>query len=786
MSNNHQDQQDSPHPNQPDLNNLQSDVRQDLSVLTDNEDQVFLRHLWGSDITTIDAVESKALHSGCTQQRIEALKQLGLEAQVLDEQLLTILKRQGLAKGKEWLEQQLYRNHHPRIDRSLKVTLKKWKKQRVEYQQKSQRQKELEGSYQLPSPEFSGHHPNSLLNLEPHHHWKIHIDETGKIFDEDSYLLDLDNYTLGRVVALAEPVGRVDDLPPLTKGFHSSKQASIEIDQAIGNLLQRPVGILGFTLRDKILDGVHNSWMVAIHTLMRWVLRSLPLTAKATVEFLIEQRDGYSSKIDLLPQLDLMAAGYNTLHGGDRRVKLSARFVGKDDDPLNGYIDAICYTWGSSKWESRQRLATSRLQGHCLINGESQPMLRLLQALSNARSIEAPVWYQLMNWLDELPDHSIAHLALKELGKEISQQGKAWQGYLNFARQQLLGKQYQPRQLQQALGWLKETQPEGLELPPLLELEWLSLQQANANHSGHLATRRLLRFKELTEQLQEEDSPRCSAATLRIAMATTNSFAFDAASRLLEPWLAVPVAQVGTLNYGKMRSASAQIAALQGDLPAAIAQFDAALQVLGRLSSAGQRQRELQQTGSYRLLAALDQRSASEEDIFAYFAQKGQELNRDYVRELALTSRLSGQRQQIFDHFLLLRVMALSDHLGSLHSAYLDCRKDWGHGGEHPWPLISFYRGCLLIKSGDMEAGKEYQKEAIGQASYSENNGPIVQWQGLVFAAYLGFVDALQETKPYLDLKEKLPLCPWDRLQPPLAEESLADYLQARLPFNFH
>ena len=692
---------------------------------------LFRSYLWSSSSQAErNQAEDLALQAGYSRQQIYTLIELATTAKRVAAELESILDQDGEEVALAWLEKQ--KHQHWRVVNNLNYSLEKWRKRRQK--QKSYRSSAYRSS--LQPLVFEGEHPNSLLALQPHDHWQIYIDETGNQFDDNANDIGLRDRNLGRVAALAVPVGRVD-LPLLKKGFHSNKEEPAEVDKAVSTLLQQPVGILGITVHDASLRHLQREWLVTIDTLMRWLLRSLPLSQRSTVEFIIEGRSGYEEGVELGPLLEAIRADFDTLYSGERRVKISARFVGKDAEPLHSYADVVNFTWGSQTKPSRQRLSNSRWLGHCLLENDEDSLLRLLEALNNSRTLSADIWYRLMRHLYQLPAHSLVHNALNELQSLIRQRPKLWRVFLRHCQQQLQDKNYHPHQLRYGLGWLKACRPENISFPPILELEWMSLELAERNHRGELPSKEdLVRFGALIEQLEREDSRHCLQATLRIAISFSNAMHFDMAWQLLEPWLQVPVVQIGLLSYGKLLSCCGQVAALKGQLKQAIDYFDRALEAFGQLSDPEEAKPELHQTRCYRLLALTDQGQITEAMLANYYRGDQQNLNRSSIQLLARRDSIAATRQQNFDHYLLLRAMVLTPQLQHLHDLYLACESEWGSGHDHPWPLINYYRGWLLKQAGREAQARSYWDEAITLA-YSEGSGAVLQWMGLVMASSL-------------------------------------------------
>jgi len=138
-----------------------------------------------------------------------------------------------------------------------------------------------------------GQHPNSLHRQAPATHWRIYIDETGSVFDEQASALNPTDKDVGRIVALAMPAST--KLPELGN-FHATQASPAQVDNVLQTLLDARVGILGFSVQDSTAR--HSYWLGQVLHLIRWTLLQLPVPENAPscqVQIYIEKRDGYTS-----------------------------------------------------------------------------------------------------------------------------------------------------------------------------------------------------------------------------------------------------------------------------------------------------------------------------------------------------------------------------------------------------------------------------------------------------------------------------------------------------------
>ncbi len=647
-----------------------------------------------------------------------------------------------------------------------------------------------------------GRHPNSLRHLEAARNWDILIDETGEAFGPEVDQVGLGDNALGRIAALALPVDRVK-LPRLRKGFHARSEEPEDVDKAMKDLLRQPVGVLGFTQKDAI-PGLDRNWVSGVVTLMRWVLRLLPVDhpetetvpgESARITFHIENRSEYTAGVDLFVVARLLRAEMAELDPRFAQVNLEARFITKDGHRANGYIDALAYTWGSQAAVNRDRLRRSRLQGHCLLRPSDEAMERLYLLLDRHRELEPSEWYTLVSHLQDEPAGSLAREISQQLGGTLKSDAGRWKRYLAYVQSLMQRKDYVLAELCNALDWLAEWQPAEQQLPPRLQLLWRSASLARHNHMGAVALEDVRACLALSRDLREEAAAECCEADLRVAVAATNSFDFESAFGALNDWVGLPAAVPGLRNWAKVQSSLGQHAAFLGEFEDALNFWRVASEAFARLSDASEKQREARQTGTYRLLACIDQMvadSAAELD----FSARWQELTglapsafikRPEVRE-------DGPR---FEHHLLVRAMVALPGLESEIAAYLDIEKFWFSGIGHPWPLINAYRAALLHRAGKAKKAAIWAQSALDILAAEE--APLLQWMRQVLAVWLkaeGIRLAEEESDSGSDtLKNTLPAAPHEALaewsEALSAGEGLSpqqnwQWLNRCLPFNFH
>ncbi len=744
-------------------------------------DQVFKLASWGEDIpenrAQLDELFVELLKRSERNPQLiqEAQKKRNLGTQAYNKWIgcERRLKSTGYTvEFEEWFNQQV-NNTNGSIAYFLKSKLKRWQT----WHANKQVQIKTHAVCTLAALRFIDHHSSSLRHLTPHQQRHSVIDETGSEFDNSKQ--NISDKTLGRMVALAIPYHKVS-LPALKKDFHATSESDALLDNTIKTLLDNPVGIVGITINDDLL-GKSSRWFSGIYMLMRLVLRLLPIQGgQGKVEFFIEQRSGFDAQMSLLPIQQLLET---ELHALDKErfqhISLVLQFADKNHHPANGYVDAVAHMWAAASANSKTRLKHSALKGHCLLEPHHDVIDRTYAAIDQKLDLSAKDWYQLVSSISHEPSSSLLHSVLQQLGRQTQQQADIWHRYLDYISQSLKDKNYRLLPLKSALDWLAAYAPKNLSLPPMLTLHWYMARLACANHLGQNDIKLIEQSLVLGSQLLEENAPDVCHLHLRIAVAATNLFEFDAAQQVLDFWKDQAPRVMGLANYGKYLSSLGQIAAFKGNLSQALTYFDQALETFAQLSDKKDRAKQQQQTQIYRLIAFMDMPEHSDSQVKA-------QLEQFFINPLdKVAQRLSvGDDNSRFEHHVLLRAMIT--HPALFEESYLNNASEWQVGDAHPWPLICAYRAWLLHAKNPNKAILWMQR-AIGLC---QNEGAILQWMAnvLTMMAQKQGINAAH-TIDLSDLKNELVHAPWPALQalqqantPQTIHKAFVDCL----PFNFH
>lgn len=631
-------------------------------------------------------------------------------------------------------------------------------------------------------PEFTRHHPNSLRHLPIHSNWEIVIDETGIEFEQTKDL-SINDYSLGRYVALAIPQGKAK-LDKLPETFHSAEEKPELLDKIINNILSQPVGVLGITAKDP-LSFNRPRWFSGVYRLLQLALRLLPLPNEGSkqVHVFIEQRSGFDTDTDLQVLKQLLLSELQSIDEARfSQLLLSLEITPKGKHPYLAHVDALAHCWGGSS--AKQRLTKAQFKGHCFLTPESGDLERIYAALDGKTALSPHDWFQAVCALPGEPEHSLLREAMRQLGERCQTQPKIWQNYLQTVRQRLNEKDYRPQALDEILGWLQTHAPAENKLPPLLQLRFQAVRLAADNHQGRMRLETVQNLLDLGDKLQHEAAPEVAQVYNRLAVAATNIYEFNHAKQILQHALKLPEIAVGRQQYGRLLSGMGQIHAFLGEHQTAASFFTQSVEKFEKLSDPTSAQKDIRQTCLYRLHNALDAGETWENIQPLATSVFGSSLDK-------AANKFSSSLDDRFTHHALLRLFAAyPQQTESAQKIYLGNEADWQSEAGYPWQLIHLWRGWLAHFAGnDFIAA-----EAFNLALDEEADGLTLQWIALttaVLAERLG----LGKSSPYpiaaeaARLETEFPQAPHAALQAlqksEAQPEKLLAALKACLPFNF-
>ncbi len=603
-----------------------------------------------------------------------------------------------------------------------------------------------------------------LHHLPPSPSWRFLIDETGTRFAHGD-----DGDREGRMVLIAIPEGV--DLPEI-KGFHASEAGADAIDRVVQTLIDAPVGILGLTVDDALLDD-HASWGVAIETLLEVALRVLPIDGPTTVRALIERRGVTDPRTDWTPFTDSLLRTLNRSETRLRGLTFSAQSVEKSHG-LIGYADAIAFTWGSTARVSRDRLARSRLLGRCLHPTSLSNERDLFDRLLRPGPFDADAWSRLLAIRDQEPDGWLDGLE-NNVNARLTRNDLAWHAALAHTSAHLDGDRLDVYRADRELRAIDLTRGER-SLTPRAALVWRIARFAIANHHGAIDTHPMRALRDEAMAFAAEDVRLMALALLHLAVRHTNRFDFAAAEAEMAPLARLDIQTLGLRAWGRVRSTIGQHRAFVGDLAGARHAFQDAWQAFQRLSDPAERQRESGQTDTYLCLATIDDPSIDNDVV-------RRRLAGHFGEDLAAAATAWAGREPTdhpYLHHLLLRYLVArgtEDERG----AYLSQLRGWKSGDAHPWPLIDAARACILPQR-DGVSGLQHCLDAspptIGARAYIH-----AALQAACVAAGGSWPDAADDLA---SLAPDFPAARLDQLRSVAESRApLVDAIAALLPFNF-
>lgn len=625
-------------------------------------------------------------------------------------------------------------------------------------------------------------HPSDIRSLKPSKSWHLVIDETGTDFGEDA---SLHTKSIGRFVGLLVP-DNGSILPKLKNGWHSVDESNAEIDRVLQILLNSTVGIFGLDVRSlPVTRG--ERWLDGIALLIDWVLRLMPIDGICNLEVFIEQRGCFNSTPpwDVIRRdcLRRLALAYTSRA---RNIGLNIQVIGKTGHQVNGYTDAVAYTWAQTSKSSTERLYKSQLLGTCLLDSsqgaDARSMLYSLDSFKQGINIPPSAWWDLLQSRNANNSSSIMTSFLKNIGVEAKNSVLCWNGFLKEVKNRMAITTLSIHALAKAVNWLQLYQPKTTSIPPVMRLAWLTVQLAQANHMGATEDKWESELELLGTQLFDETAPFVCQADLNRAVAATNRFDFSRAEFVLSKWNKCKPSEPGLLYWGQLQSSFGQHASFQDENRNAIPFFKKALGAFDRLSDEETRKRNLSQTRSYLAIAMMDCSQISAIDVRVAVEAVTGNLN-----EATIILAKSENPIDRYAHHLLLRWLVYRGDAESLTS-YFTNRENWITGRGHPWELILLYRGILLHPTEpDIAIDLALQAADI---AFGKDSGPTVKYIGAccrIVASIWG--KEWNEKKSILNkLVIDLPYAK-DRISMLLSIDSDTtspiDFLKAALPFNF-
>lgn len=676
---------------------------------------------------------------------------------------------------KSWIAKQA-ESQSARIVKNLQVIFDK----KIKYKNDKRQQYKKNTGFDVALPQVElvdGLHPQSLRALKPAQEWDVYIDETGTNFSLTAEDLNESDTSLGRVVALALPVGH--KLEPLKQSSHGVDLTHARIETLLKAITSNKCGVLGATLKRDL----HNtSWMSAIHQLTRWLILMLPVEGVTKVRVHIEKCAPYDNSAYL-------KALQETLEN-ELKMLLPKRFAGlhlsleimEKTNPYNGYVDAIANCWGSSDTVKRKMLARTAWRGTCLLQTTNLDRVEnLYRNIATGAEVTGKDWFDICTASTQEAEYSLFHDMLEQLGEQAKSTVQIWANYLQELRLRLSNKDFTSNSLRAALNWLETYKNETDFLPKLMQLQLTSLDLATGNHEGSSHLEQVGKVLDLVEKLKDEDAVEACQAVLRVAVRATHHYDFASSIPLIEQWLDYPVAMPGLLNHAKLHSTLGQLYAFQGQQPEALKAFDKATEVFKQISDRSSVNKDLEQTDVYRAITLIDAKDASAAKLVLDL------VNYSTTRTgIAGVERLARSESPLrFMHYLLLRLLVSQPELKEERKAYLGQEVEWQNDEGHPWMLINAYRAWLLQGAKQPALAADYMQLAIDGCF--ESSGAMLNWMGHCLLALAKSLQLQVNTKAVVSLPTgNYPQETLAELEKASNDKQRLTALTKLLPFNFH
>lgn len=567
------------------------------------------------------------------------------------------------------------------------------------------------------STPLPGYHPNDIRGLAPCGSWDLLLDETGDDF------IGTSKGNQGRFVGLLVNSDS-SELKRLPSSWHAVDEDIDQIDHVVQDILDAQCGIIGLSLatpKERWLDG-----MLAIVDL---VIRLVPLGGPVVINVLIEGRPPFVSGVDAqVAARDALARLGRAWPDRAEKIDLRIKIIPKTGHPLNGYVDALAYTWGSSSLDSRERLEKSELLNTCFLTFDAKAMTGFWDTWDRPGGITAEEWSRLVGSRDAKQRQSLVWHLLFELAVTWGREPARLEPYMAEVRRHLSSKAVNLGLLADQVEWIQSVVQNVSEIPAAMRLGWLTARLARANHMGDTEQQWFDEMERIADRLKQEDSPLVCHAHLHLAVNATNRYDFALAGQVLDVWSDCDPAVPGLRYWGEVQSALGQVAAFGGQTDDAVTYFDKALEAFSRLSDPVDVTRERSQTLCYKLIACMDAEERNDRLVAG--------LMREYLEIMGLSQDMVAAAKDLagsvdnrtkYAHHVFLRWLVLGGDERAV-AAYLDQRKVWKTGDGHPWPLIQCYRG-LLLRQIDQKASRGLVIDAA-EAAFTANQGPTVKLIG--------------------------------------------------------
>lgn len=618
--------------------------------------------------------------------------------------------------------------------------------------------------------EYSQH----IGDLEPASKWSILIDDTGSIFKNIKG--ERKDGPLGKLVALLIP--NYEELPPLPIGWHATelRYETGNITSVLRNICMHQCGIVGISV-ENLPSMQGDLWSLCILRLAELIFLMLPVDEYTSLRFYIEEHSEFTPEMSsTFKQMCNSAKMYlaKFLPEKARKINFDVRLIKKEDDPRNGYVDAIAYTWGQPFPEARKYL--KKWIGPCLWEGHSSELIDFMLRMAYP-GIED--WNKFLISFRKDAKNRYIERYLVEIKKGLKNDPKEWTRYLDAVREHLESKNIDLALLDEQLLFLKESRPVDLERNAERKLTFMTCELAHENHHGFTIDPGFLtEFSPLCEELFEQNPSLVAWADLNLSIAYTNTLDFAGAERVMHPWEKQQITVPGRQYHGQILSTLGQIQAFQGNQKGAISYFDKALDELVKNTDPDKAELDKAQTLTYKVIASMDSEDIDRNTLLTLLQDY---LDLDLPRAAICFSQ---KKDDPYSHHVFLRALATGLSPES-EQIYLQNKGKWKTGNSHPWELIEFYRGILLTEPSEKLAHwrKGYDIAKTGHGILlviaAMILGSILTIDDSVACEYTTLLRKLQKECPNLGERENI------LISQVVSHRSPLELAKLVLPFNF-
>ena len=577
---------------------------------------------------------------------------------------------------------------------------------------------------EIPQYDIGTNHPFYISNLQEEKHWRIFIDETGKVFDQSVFLPETDKKQRGKFVALFIP--DKSKLPALGK-HHATEESTEKNQNVLATLLNKGsnCGILGITLEAMARVDL-DYWYAGLERLFDISLRLLPVSDSCVkLDFYVENR-GEVNELDTTAAMIQRTADVALFRFAKsfpekaNLIKLKTYCMAKKQtndqyfNNYNGYVDTVACAWSGGRKELKKMLSKSGFINRCLLEGNIQEFPAIMDQLAIGEPINIHQWNELLNSPDRAVVDSPINTLLAQLGLILQQDINIWETYVNDVLQHLDSKAINLTSLDKQIKWLTANMPLTTELPKRLKIIWLTSMLAEKNHQGVIEEHFSQELKNILPEMYLEDTPLCCWSTLHQAVTKTNAFCFDEARKLVQqfcanfdllpqeltynnfcpngkypaPEMTKKIAIVGLKYYGQLLSTLGQHEAFSGNHKQANEYFLCAMRCFSLLSDGGIR--DISQTMSYYIINLMDN-TKEPQNMLSQIEEYLNNSLTDAVGKMADRKDVENK----YRHHIMLRYFQLLPKENPAIRHYLSYCHKWKTDDGHPWEMIEFYRAML-------------------------------------------------------------------------------------------